>query len=211
MKDLFIKTDKTFVAGLPRYLYEGRTVVITGEDEACRAVKVLRKAGTIGIDTETRPSFRPGTSHKVALLQAGTEECCFLFRLCRIGLPPCLIALLADPSVKKIGLSLKDDFMMLHERADFIPAGHVELQVLAREMGLQDMSLQKLYANLFHKKLSKRARLTNWEADALTESQIGYAATDAVACLHIYKELEQMRTTGDFRLIEPEETHIPET
>lgn len=203
MKEVFVSTDKAFVAGLPRYVFEGRTVVVTGESEACRAVETLRRAGIVGIDTETRPSFRAGMSHRVALLQAGTEDCCFLFRLCRIGLPPCLVDFLSDASVMKIGLSLKDDFMMLRERGDFVPAGYVELQTLARGLGLQDMSLQKLYANLLDKKISKRARLSNWEAEALSESQIRYAATDAVACLHIYRELELMGRERNFRLVEP--------
>ena len=66
MKQLFIKTDKKFIAGLPRFKYEGRIVVIQSEAEAERAVAALEKSKILGIDTETRPSFRKGVFHQVA-------------------------------------------------------------------------------------------------------------------------------------------------
>ena len=40
-------------------------------------------------------------------------------------------------------------------------------------------------------KISKGQRLTNWEADVLTDSQKKYAALDAWACLRIYNLLNQ--------------------
>ena len=64
------------------------------------------------------------------------------------------------------------------------------------------MSLQKLYANVFGHKISKGQRLSNWEADVLTEGQKLYAATDAWACVVLYKELKQLGESKDYRLIE---------
>jgi ribonuclease D len=52
-----------------------------------------------------------------------------------------------------------------------------------------DISLQKIYAILFGERISKNQRLTNWEADTLTEGQQHYAAIDAWACLRIYDHL----------------------
>ena len=57
MKQLFIKTDKKFIAGLPRFKYEGRIVVIQSEAEAERAVAALEKSKILGIDTENSPIF----------------------------------------------------------------------------------------------------------------------------------------------------------
>lgn len=202
-RELFVKTDKALIASLPRFLFEGPIFVIQSETEARRAVSALRRSPLIGIDTETRPAFRKGVVHRVALLQMATSEACFLFRLCHMGLPEIVVGLLSDPDVVKVGLSLKDDLMMLRRRHDFQPAGFVELQTMASAMGIEDMSLQKLYANLFRKKISKNARLTNWEADALTEAQQRYAATDAFTCLQIYNELLRLEQTGDYRLIPP--------
>lgn len=198
---LFTQTDKKLVAELPRFLYEGPIVVVVGEAEAERAVAHLRRAAVLGIDTETRPSFKRGDKHKVALLQVASEEICFLFRLNLMGLPDCLVNLLADPEVMKVGLSLRDDFHMLRQRREFEPGGCLDLQTFVARMGIKDLSLQKLYANIFRQRISKNARLTNWEADALTEAQKRYAATDAYACIRLYHRLNELQTSGRFRLL----------
>jgi hypothetical protein len=82
-------------------------------------LEYLSSQKVIGIDSETRPSFTKGQSHKVALLQISSDDICFLFRLNMIGLTPSIIQLLENPHVIKVGLSLKDDFMMLRKRAPF--------------------------------------------------------------------------------------------
>ena len=71
-------------------------------------------------------------------------------------------------------------------------------------MGIDDMSLQKLYANVFGEKISKSAQLTNWENTVLTESQKMYAATDAFTTLRLYLELNELKTTGAYKIIEAE-------
>lgn len=202
MRQLYIKTDKALIPSLPRFTYNGKIVVIQSESEAERAVSVLRQSTILGIDTETRPVFHRGETRPVALLQIANEELCFLFRINEIGFLPCLSSLLADPNVFKVGLSLKDDFHMLRLRnAHFVPANYIDLQNYAKQMGIEDMSLQKLYANVFHKRISKGARLTNWEADVLSESQKVYAATDAVTCIQLYKELRTLCESGDYELV----------
>lgn len=202
MRDLYIKIDKDIIPQLPRYAFDGRIVVVQSEEEANRAVRALRTAPMIGIDTETRPAFKRGEMHKVALLQIATEEICFLFRLNQMGLPAALVELLSDKNVLKLGLSLHDDFMMLSRRnSQLQPAGYIDLQDYVKEMGIGDLSLQKLYANVFGKRISKSARLSNWEADVLTDAQKVYAATDAVTCIHLYKELKTLKESGEYRLV----------
>lgn len=197
-------TSKSEIAALPRFFFEGPTHVIISENEAIRAVSALEKHKILGIDTETRPSFKRGISHRVALLQIASFDACFLFRLNRMGLPECLVRLLERKDILKIGLSLKDDFLMLHGRSDFTPQGIVELQEYVKAMGISDMSLQKIYANIFGKRISKSARLSNWEADSLSEAQQIYAATDAYACLQLYTELEKIKANG-YQIIDKEE------
>lgn len=106
----------------------------------------------------------------------------------------------------KIGLSLKDDFAMLRRRNRKDPrtGNWVELQDYVTAFGLEEKSLQKIYALLFHEKISKSQRLSNWEADTLTEAQQLYAATDAWACVRIYEYLEELRRSGKYRVIRPE-------
>jgi ribonuclease D len=151
----------------------------------------------VGVDTETRPSFKRGQLHKVALLQVSTLDTCFLFRLNRIGMPEPLEDFLAS-DVLKVGLSLKDDFTMLRRRKDMHPdAGNwIELQDYVPRFGIVDKSLQRIYANLFGMKISKNQRLSNWEAETLTEAQQHYAAIDAWACVKIYNYLQELERDG---------------
>ena len=133
-------------------------------------------------------------------MQVASVEHCFLFRLNLTGLTLPLIMLLENPQITKVGLSLHDDFMMLHKRAPFEPRGYIELQEYVRPFGIQDKSLQKIYAILFGQKISKNQQLSNWEAPVLTEAQQIYAATDAWACLNIYSRLNELKETGDFEI-----------
>jgi ribonuclease D len=77
----------------------------------------------------------------------------------------------------------------------------IELQDYVPRFGIVDKSLQRIYANLFGEKISKNQRLSNWEAETLTEAQQLYAATDAWACVQIYNCLQEMERTGDYELI----------
>ncbi len=117
-----------------------------------------------------------------------------------------IIRLLEDKTVKKIGLSLHDDMMMLHRRAAFDAGLFVDLQDLVGEIGIEDLSLQKLYANIFGKRIIKRQQLSNWENAVLTEKQKLYAATDAWTCIQLYKELVQMKETKDYELVIVDDT-----
>lgn len=199
--------NKEEVKDMPKAVFPGQIHVDQTPQEAERAVAYLKKCSILGIDSETRPSFTKGQSHKVALLQISSEEHCFLFRLNLTGLTLPVITLLETPAVTKVGLSLRDDFMMLHKRAPFEQRGCIELQEYVRTFGIQDRSLQKIYAILFGEKISKSQRLSNWEADVLTPSQQQYAATDAWACLNIYNRLQELKRTGDFELAIEESCH----
>lgn len=200
MRRLFVQTEKEFVTNLPRFVFNGDIKVIQRIEDVTQAVEQLSSSEILGIDTETRPSFRKGTIHKVALLQVTNEDLCCLFQLSCFGFPPDLIHLLSNKAIKKVGLSLKDDFFMLSKRHKFDPQNCVDLQDYVKEMGIKDMSLQKLFANVFHQRISKSAQLSNWEAPIYTQSQKLYAATDAYACLKLYKELKRLKETNDYLL-----------
>lgn len=204
-KVIYNKFDKKDIAALPRAVFGGRIFVITTAAEAEKAVEYLLTQDILGVDTETKPSFKKGRAYEVALLQVSTHDTCFLFRLNLIGMTPAIIRLLEDVKVPKIGLSLRDDILSLHRRADFVPGNFIDLQKHVCELGVEDLSLQKLYANFFHEKISKTVRLSNWESDVLSESQKLYAATDAWACINIYEELLRLEETGDYKLVKTDE------
>ena len=200
-KTIYHKYDKQRIPDLPKVLFEGRIVVILTESEAQKAVDYLLSQPILGVDTETRPSFKKGRANKVALLQVASHEICFLFRLNQLGISPAVKRLLEDKSVPKIGLSWHDDLNMLHKSGEFETGYFIDLQNHVREIGVEDLSLQKLYANFVGQKISKRERLTNWEADILNDKQKQYAATDAWACIMLYEELMRLEETGDYELI----------
>ena len=106
-----------------------------------------------------------------------------------MGFSPELAAFLENQNITKVGLSLKDDFMMLRGISAFTPKGFVDIQSIIDNYGIGEKSLQKIYAILFGKKISKSQRLSNWEADVLTDAQKRYASTDAWATLKIYEKL----------------------
>lgn len=194
--------DKSQLQEMPKAAFPGRIYVIQSESETRKATAYLQSQSIVGIDSETRPSFVKGHMHKVALLQISSADCCFLFRLNMTGLTQPLIDLLENPDVTKVGLSLKDDFMMLRKRAEFTPRNVVELQDYVRQFEIEDKSLQKIYGILFGEKISKSQRLSNWEADVLSDGQKQYAATDAWACLNIYNLLEELKRTGNYEIEE---------
>ncbi|MDR1257706.1 MAG: 3'-5' exonuclease domain-containing protein 2 [Tannerellaceae bacterium] len=182
---------KDEIALLPTEEYKGRIIVIDKKKDAGLAVEYLSKYLKVGFDTETRPSFKKGQRFKVALIQISTEDVCFLFRLNKIGIPHSLENFLSDDSIQKIGLSLRDDFGAVRKRTNAELSNFLDLQDYVGRFGIIDASLQKIYAILFGKKISKGQRLTNWEADTLSESQKKYAALDAWACLVIYNQLNK--------------------
>lgn len=173
--------------------FSGRIIVIDTEKDSDKAVSYLSEFEAVGFDTETRPSFKKGTRYKISLMQISTDEACFLFRLNRIGIPQSLEDFLVNDKILKIGLSLRDDFGAMRKRTNIKPANFLDLQNYVGQFGIEDASLQKIYAILFDKKISKGQRLSNWEADVLTEQQKKYAALDAWACLRIYNQLNQAK------------------
>jgi ribonuclease D len=183
------KITKEEVNLLPVVIFEGKITIVDDLSKIDPAIEELRRSQVVGLDTETKPAFTRGTHHKVSLVQISTLDHCFLFRLNKTNFPPALADFLSDEKVLKIGLSLRDDFSGLNKHQVFKPANFVDIQTIAQSYGIMELSLQKIYAILFGKKISKSQRLSNWENPELSEQQQRYAATDAWASLQIYLQL----------------------
>jgi len=204
-KLIYNKFDKPTIATLRRVVYHGKIVVINTPDEAEAAVDHLLSQPILGLDTETRPSFTKGRHFKCSLLQVASKSICFLFRLNHIGMCPAVMRLLGDKTVTKVGLAWRNDLLALREVGEFEPGTFVDLQDMVREIGIEDQSLVKIYANLFGERISKADRLSNWERDNLKDTQMIYAAIDAWACVQIYEEVLRLKATGDYELVVREE------
>ena len=199
-KIIYNRFAKDWMAELPRVTYDKNIIVIASPQQTEKAVNYLLSMSILGVDTETRPSFSRKQQFKCSLLQVATHHNCFLFRLNYTGMTPAIIRLLEDKTVPKVGLSWHDDIMSLKRLHAFEPGYFIDLQDHMREIGVEDLSLQKLYANLFNERISKTERLSNWERDVLTPKQKQYAAIDAWACIQLYEELLRLEETGDYEL-----------
>lgn len=184
--------SKEEISEYPVASFDGRIIVVQTAREVESALTYLYKQDAIGFDTETRPAFKKGQKNKISLIQLATQDTCFLFRLNHIDFPENLVAFLSDEKVSKIGLSLRDDFAAMRKRTVITPGGFIDLQQMVQDYGINDLSLQKIYAILFGEKISKSQRLSNWDVDILTEAQKKYAALDAFACLKIYNKLKEL-------------------
>lgn len=194
-----LSITKQQIAELPEVKFPGKVILVDSAAKSRSALMYLNRIDQVGFDTETRPSFQKFRHYNVSLAQISAGEECFLFRLKHIGSLDSFMRFLENPAVQKIGLSLKDDFHSLAKLAEFNPQGFVELQSFVKNYKIADNSLQKIYAIIFNERISKGQRLTNWEAQELTDSQQHYAAIDAWACQRIYNHL----LTGGFN---PEES-----
>lgn len=183
------KISNEETAALPAIEFKGEIRIIEHERDIVPACKFLMKQAVVGFDTETRPSFRPGISYRVSLLQLSTPQLCFLFRLNKIPLAKPILQVLETDSILKIGADVAGDLRSLRQIRHFRDGGFVDLQSIAPEWGIEDKSLRKLSAIVLRQRVSKAQRLSNWEAATLTDKQRLYAATDAWVCTRIYERL----------------------
>lgn len=185
--------SKTAIQELPLTHFEGEVIIVDHPNKVSESVEYLRQHTILGVDTEARPSFKRGVHYPTALVQVATLERCYLFRLTHVGLPKELADILANPDICKVGLAFKDDLNGLRRRRDFKPSNCIDLQSIVCKYGIMDLGLQKIFAIIFGKKISKAQQLTNWENSHLTPDQARYASTDAWATLSIYMALQKVK------------------
>ncbi len=147
------------------------------------------QSGAVAIDTETMGldpnrdrlcvvQLSPGDgSADVVQIPAGTSEA------------PNLSKLLADAAVLKIFHFARFDLGVLRKRLGVMPAPVYCTKIASRlartytdRHGLKDLVREVLGIEL-----SKQQQLSDWGAEALTDAQVGYAASD-VLHLHALRE-----------------------
>lgn len=181
--------SKEALRELPTGQFKGNIHLIDEPEQAIDACNRINTETVVGFDTETKPAFTKGTSYKVSLLQLSSSTDAYLFRLNKIGLPPCLIKVLSNPNLLKVGIAIRDDIRHLKAVRPFKADGFLELQEYVRQFGIENSGLSKLTGIVLNFRVSKSQQLTNWENEVLTEPQQLYAATDAWAALEVYKAL----------------------
>jgi ribonuclease D len=181
--------SKEEINELPMFEYHGEIVLIENLDLALQCIEKLSREKFLGFDTETRPSFSKGEFYPVALLQLASEKCAYLFRLNKFKFPKELGDLLAREDIVKAGVAIHDDLKGLQKLRPFTPGGFIDVAKESEKIGITTFGLRALTAIFLGHRLSKAAKVTNWEKPELTEPQIMYAACDAVVGLGIYLKL----------------------
>ena len=188
---------KEEIERLPITGFGGKINVPLTSNEIRNAIDYLRKYPVLGFDTETRPNFRKGQHNTVALLQLSAGNEAFLFRLNKIRLPEVIKQLLSDASIIKAGAAIHDDLRALVSLSPFVPGGFVDVQSIAKQVGIEQAGLRPLAAMLMGIRISKAQQTSNWEIPYLTAAQKLYAATDAWVSLEIYQRLNDMLQRGE--------------
>jgi ribonuclease D len=171
--------------------FEGKVIVADTEKIAVKALGKLNGTAVLGFDTETKPTFKKGVTHQVALIQLASDDLAVLIRIQKTGIFPELKALLEDEKIAKVGIATKQDLKELKESGDFEPKGFIDLNKEAPRYGYESVGVKNLSAMILGFRVSKRQQTSNWEAPQLTEAQIRYAATDAWVCREIYLRMKK--------------------
>ena len=180
------------VNDLPIRHYEGGVRLIETPADLERVMPDIRQESVVGLDTETRPSFRKGERHLPCLVQVATARAVYLFPLQRMDFSRPLAELLADPLIIKAGVSLAHDLRQLKLVFPFEPASVVDLGDAARHGGVGQSGVRNLAANFLGFRIPKGNRTSNWAARHLSPAQIAYAATDAWACRELFLRFKEL-------------------
>lgn len=174
---------------LPLLRFDGTIHVVDTPEALEEVVPLLRREPVLGFDTETKPSFNKGEHHDTAIIQLATATDAYLIRIKLLGIAPALRKLFEQPQVLKVGISIRDDLKNLRSLHPFRPAGFVDLNAIAKELGVSQIGVRNLAGIFLEGRISKSQQTSNWESKELTAGQQLYAATDAWICLRIYQSL----------------------
>jgi len=183
--------SKEQVAELELIQFEGPIHVIDSLEAFESEIASIAREPILGIDTETRPSFKKGSMYPTSLIQLSSLEQAWIIRVSRIAYPKELLKLLSQEIPMKVGVSLHDDLRRLRSDFQFEPKGFLDLQQYVEAFRIEEKGLKKLSGIVLGRRISKAQQVSNWDADLLTEAQLRYAATDAWICLMIYYKLRE--------------------
>lgn len=160
--------------------------------EVARAA--IRAAGTVGFDTESKPTFSVGElSDGPHVVQFALQRCAYIFQLHHAAGLDVLKDILASAAVRKVGFGLQSDHAQIRAKLGVSMAGVLDLNTHFRRIGYgSSMGVRAAVGVVlqqgFHK--SKKTTTTNWALSALSVKQLLYAANDAYAALKVMQALE---------------------
>jgi hypothetical protein len=190
--DFACSISREDLANLPIRRYEGPVIVVATAQELEQAREDIWKEPVVGIDTETRPSFRKGESYMPCLVQVATTRAVYLFQLPFVDAATIVPPVLEDAQIAKAGVALAHDLRSLKQVFPFQERHVVDLGLVARGCGSTQTGLRNLAGIFLGIRIPKGSRTSNWAARQLTQAQITYAATDAWVCRELYMRFESL-------------------
>tara|TARA_B100001250_G_scaffold373092_1_gene359004 strand:- start:617 stop:1195 length:579 start_codon:yes stop_codon:yes gene_type:complete len=181
--------SKESISEYPINKFNGKIIIIDREEDVNNAYLFLIKQKILGIDTESKPTFKKGVFSYVSLIQIATENQVFLFRINKVGFHQKIIEILSNKLIVKVGIAIDDDIKELNKLKRFTANNVIDLNKKAEKLGFKSIGAVKLSILILGFRISKKVRLSNWENDPLTKEQLNYAATDAWICYLIYKKI----------------------
>lgn len=191
---VFSKDD---INAMPLCRYEGPVSVVRTEKQRTKALREMEGETLLGFDTETRPVFKKGRKPgPPSLIQLATANCAYVFQIKLLPMCNGLCDLLAEESIIKTGVAVRDDIIGLQRLADFTPAGFIDLSDISAKAKMHTHGLRNMAANLLGFRISKSAQCSNWAKEKLTPQQVNYAATDAWVSRELYLALSELGLTS---------------
>jgi len=182
--------SKEEISELELSKYSGNIILVENKEALNNAAQEIKKCHILGIDTETKPSFKKGKLNPVALLQIATDKCVYIIRLNKVALSKDFAEIFQSQDIIKVGIAVIDDFKDLKKMIPFTPHKVIDLNLLAPKLGFENIGAKKLSALVLGFRISKRQQVSNWEAEPLSQAQIDYAATDAWICREVYLRIK---------------------
>lgn len=187
---MITEITKAQVNELPLDKFEGEIVVVDSAQKTTEALEDIEHENIIGVDTETKPTFKKGALNKTALVQIATRKKVYLFRLNKMGFPFALARIFENPKIQKIGIAVIQDMKELSDQfRSFKHNNVIDLNILCKTLNFKNIGARNLSGMVLGFRISKRQQTSNWEAQVLSEAQIRYAATDAWVAREIYLKL----------------------
>ena len=187
---MITEITKAQINELPLDKFEGEIVIVDSAQKITEALIDIEHENIIGVDTETKPTFKKGALNKTALVQIATRNKVYLFRLNKIGLPFELARVFENSKIQKIGIAIIQDMKELNDQ--YRPFKHnnvIDLNILCKSLDFKNIGARNLSGMVLGFRISKRQQTSNWEAQTLNEAQLRYAATDAWVAREIYLKL----------------------
>jgi ribonuclease D len=178
------------MAQLPIRRYEGEVRMVASAQDVHEALEDLRSEMVVGLDTETRPSFRKGETYLPCLVQAATAASVYIFQLPYVDAVAALTELLESPRIVKTGVALAHDLRSLQLVFPFEARNVVDLGTIARRAGFEQTGVRNLAGLFLGYRIPKGNRTSNWAARHLSPAQVTYAATDAWVCRELFLHFE---------------------